>query len=138
MYFAVPSSYSRHIVTVQHDQTFRVSTVATKRNYSNTLLRTAFRTGATGYIGGDFLHAIMQAHPELAITALVRQQSAATKLKELYPHIDTVEGDLDSTELLAKAGVEFDVILSLYISLVVAQTTSKPFQILRPRATFPA
>lgn len=72
-----------------------------------------YSTGATGYIGGDFLHAITKAHPKLAITALVRQNSAATKLKELYPHIDTVEGDLDDSELLIKAGAESDVILSL-------------------------
>ena len=73
-----------------------------------------YSTGATGYIGGDFLHAITKAHPELAITALVRQQSAAKRLKDLYPGVDIIEGDLDDSDLLFRAGVESDVVLSLY------------------------
>jgi len=101
---------SRRIVPVEDGQTIPVSSQQEKPGI--TLLRTAARTGATGYIGGDFLHAITKAHPELAITALIRQHSAATKLKELYPHVITVEGDLDDAELLSKAASESDVILS--------------------------
>lgn len=70
------------------------------------------RTGATGYIGGDFLHAITQAHPELAIAALVRQSSSASKLKQEYPHVEVVQGNLDDHETLVKAGADADIVLS--------------------------
>lgn len=70
------------------------------------------RTGATGYIGGDFLQAITKAHPEVAIAALVRQPSSASKLKQEYPHVEVVEGDLDDHETLVKAGSDADVVLS--------------------------
>lgn len=70
------------------------------------------RTGATGYIGGDFLHAITETHPELEITALIRQRSATAKFKERYPHVRIVQGDLDDDELLVKAGATSDVIIS--------------------------
>ncbi|KAM0712295.1 hypothetical protein Q7P37_011390 [Cladosporium fusiforme] len=72
-----------------------------------------FLTGATGYIGGDFLHAIAKAHPELAITVLVRQESAASKLKQEYPRVDVIQGDLNDSETLVKAGSGADVILNL-------------------------
>jgi hypothetical protein len=39
-------------------------------------------TGATGYIGGDVLYAITNAHPDLEITAMVRTLSART---QAYP-----------------------------------------------------
>jgi uncharacterized protein YbjT (DUF2867 family) len=42
----------------------------------------------------------------------VRQQSAAKRLEDLYPGVNVVEGDLDDAELLVKAGVESDVVLS--------------------------
>lgn len=36
------------------------------------LTRYDYRTGATGYIGGDALYVIAQAHPEYELTCLVR------------------------------------------------------------------
>ncbi|RMZ20688.1 hypothetical protein D0859_15305, partial [Hortaea werneckii] len=69
-------------------------------------------TGATGYIGGDFLHAISKAHPRVAVTALVRQESKAARLKELYPQVEVVEGDLDNADVLVKASSEADIVLS--------------------------
>ncbi|GAB1734450.1 hypothetical protein NU195Hw_g679t1 [Hortaea werneckii] len=71
-----------------------------------------FLTGATGYIGGDFLHAISKAHPRVAVTALVRQESKAARLKELYPQVEVVQGDLDNAEVLVKASSEADIVLS--------------------------
>lgn len=43
---------------------------------------------------------------------LVRQQSSAGKLKQEYPNVQVIEGDLNDSETLAKAGSEADVVLS--------------------------
>lgn len=74
------------------------------------------RTGATGYIGGDFLHTVSQRHPEYAITVLVRREETISRIKESYPGIEIVEGDLDDGEKLAAAAADVDVVLSEYQS----------------------
>ncbi|KAI7333066.1 putative methylmalonate-semialdehyde dehydrogenase [Hortaea werneckii] len=87
--------------------------------------RSASGTGATGYIGGDFLHAITKAHPNLAVTALVRQESKAAKLKELYPQVEVVQGDLDNAEALVKASSEADIVLTHVIQISGATMVSQ-------------
>ncbi|RMY62254.1 hypothetical protein D0865_00541 [Hortaea werneckii] len=84
-----------------------------------------FLTGATGYIGGDFLHAITKAHPNLAVKALVRQESKAAKLKELYPQVEVVQGDLDNAEALVKASSEADIVLTHVIQISGATMVSQ-------------
>jgi N-acetyl-gamma-glutamylphosphate reductase len=55
---------------------------------------------ATGYIGGDAIYAIAQAHPEYQITCLVRNSDKGALVAKEYPAIRLVYGDLDSTEIL--------------------------------------
>lgn len=68
------------------------------------------RTGATGYIGGDALHAIVKAHPEYEITALVRNTDKGAQVAAEYPKVKLVYGDLDSSDLLEEESKKADVV----------------------------
>ncbi|GAB7349815.1 hypothetical protein MBLNU459_g0523t1 [Dothideomycetes sp. NU459] len=69
-----------------------------------------FVTGATGYIGGDALYAIVEAHPEYAITALVRNSQKGALIAKQYPKIKLVYGDLDSEELIEEESRKADIV----------------------------
>ncbi|KAL1640209.1 hypothetical protein SLS58_007160 [Diplodia intermedia] len=72
-----------------------------------------FLTGATGYVGGDALHALHRAHPEYAISALIRDpaKTAAVFAKE-YPDVRVVQGSLDDSDLIADEAAKADVVLN--------------------------
>jgi uncharacterized protein YbjT (DUF2867 family) len=70
------------------------------------------RTGATGYVGGDALYAIVKAHPEYEITALVRNSDKGAQVAVDYPKVKLVYGDLDSTDLLEEESKKADVVCS--------------------------
>lgn len=73
---------------------------------------TSNRTGASGYIGGQALHAIATAHPELSFRALVRDSAKAKVITKAYPHVQTVAGSLSDEATLRKEVNEADIILS--------------------------
>ena len=72
-----------------------------------------FSTGATGYVGGDALHTIVTAYPDLSITALVRNSDKGAKVAAQYPKIRLVYGDLDSTELLTTEAAQADIVVQV-------------------------
>ena len=65
----------------------------------------------TGYIGGDTLYAIANAHPEYEITCSVRSSEKGAPVAAQYPKIRLVYGDLDSTELLEQEAKNSDIVL---------------------------
>jgi N-acetyl-gamma-glutamylphosphate reductase len=67
-------------------------------------------TGTTGYIGGDALYTIANAHPDWEITCLVRNSSKGAKVASQYPKVNLVYGDLDSTELIETECKKADLI----------------------------
>ncbi|KAF4955410.1 hypothetical protein FGADI_4590 [Fusarium gaditjirri] len=69
-------------------------------------------TGATGYVGGSVLSAILSnpALPKLFITALVRTQSQASTLSAL-PVITLLFTDLDDADFLIKVASTHDIII---------------------------
>ena len=69
------------------------------------------RTGATGYIGGDALYAIVHAHPEYEITCLVRNSDKGAQVAKEYSKIRLVYGDLDSFDLIAEEAAKADIIM---------------------------
>ncbi|KAK0320802.1 hypothetical protein LTR82_008120 [Friedmanniomyces endolithicus] len=69
-----------------------------------------FVTGATGYIGGDALKAIIDAHPDYEITALLRNSDIGAQVAAVYPKVSLVYGDLDSTDLLTKEASKADIV----------------------------
>lgn len=70
-----------------------------------------FITGATGYIGGDILYAIVNAYPDLEITALVRNSDKGAKVASQYAKVRLVYGTLDDIELLTKEAAATDIVV---------------------------
>ncbi|KAL4876735.1 NAD(P)-binding protein [Aspergillus karnatakaensis] len=70
-----------------------------------------FLTGATGYIGGDILYALRSAHPEYAVSVLVRDEAKAAVISKTYSDVRVVLGDLDSTSLIEEEASQSDVII---------------------------
>jgi N-acetyl-gamma-glutamylphosphate reductase len=70
----------------------------------------AIRTGATGYIGGDFLALVTQAHPDWDITALIRSKDKGDQVTAKHANVKLVVGDLDSVELLESESEKADIV----------------------------
>ncbi|KAF3929383.1 hypothetical protein ABW19_dt0204893 [Dactylella cylindrospora] len=73
-----------------------------------------FLIGATGYIGGSVLQKLLSIHPELesGITALVRSEQKGKTLRNAYPSLSVVLGDLDSSEVLAEEAAKSDIVIT--------------------------
>lgn len=69
-------------------------------------------TGTTGYIGGDALYAIIQAHPDYEVTCLVRNSDKGAQIASQYPNVKLVYGSLDDVELLEGEAQKADIVLS--------------------------
>ncbi|KAJ5628615.1 hypothetical protein N7490_010843 [Penicillium lividum] len=69
-----------------------------------------FITGTTGYIGGDGLYAISNAHPDWELSALVRSKDKAAVLSSKYPKIRVVHGDLDSSAIIEEEVKKADIL----------------------------
>jgi len=69
-----------------------------------------FLTGATGYIGGSILTALLQTPSKYTVSALVRQEDQAEVLRKLG--VTPVLGSLDDAEVLTKASREADVVIN--------------------------
>lgn len=69
------------------------------------------RTGTTGYIGGDALYVLMQAHPDSDVTCLVRSSEKGAAIASKYPKIKLVYGDLDSATILEEEAKKADIVL---------------------------
>lgn len=57
------------------------------------------------------MYAIAQAHPNISITALVRNSDKGAKVASQYPNIRLVYGDLDSTDLLTTEAAAADIVV---------------------------
>ncbi|KAF2013004.1 NAD(P)-binding protein [Aaosphaeria arxii CBS 175.79] len=70
-----------------------------------------FITGATGYIGGDFLYAIYDAQPTWHIAVLVRHNAGAENIARIFPRVRIVRGDLESSTVLCNEVRDADIVL---------------------------
>ncbi|KAK2802266.1 hypothetical protein FQN50_007447 [Emmonsiellopsis sp. PD_5] len=68
-----------------------------------------FITGATGYIGGSVLEAIVHKYPSLQISALLR--SVSPEFKERYPTVQVVNGTFDDGDIIAHAAENADIVI---------------------------
>lgn len=71
------------------------------------------RTGATGYIAGDALYVLNKAHPEYDYSLLVRTEEKAKKIKQAYPNVRIVIGDLDASDILEREAAKADIVLRM-------------------------
>jgi nucleoside-diphosphate-sugar epimerase len=70
-----------------------------------------FATGVTGYVGGDALYTILQAHPDWQYSFFVRDRTRLGSIPNVYPSVRVVEGDLGDYELLKSEAAAADVVL---------------------------
>ncbi|KAF2404392.1 putative nucleoside-diphosphate-sugar epimerase [Trichodelitschia bisporula] len=106
-----------------------------------------FVTGATGYIGGDALFAILEAHPKYEITCLVRNSTKGAAVAKQHPTVRLVYGDLDSTNLLATEAAAAEIVChfahadhepsveALVRGLASTHSTSKPGYLIHTSGT---
>lgn len=72
-------------------------------------------TGATGYIAGDALDALYQAHPNYEYSCLVRTKDKGEKVTFAYPKVRIVLGGLDDSELIEEEAAKADVVLRKFV-----------------------
>jgi len=65
----------------------------------------------TGYIAGDAIYAISKAHPDWEYTCLVRTEEKAERVRQAFPSVKVVLGDLDASELLEAEASQADIVL---------------------------
>ncbi|KAL2167837.1 hypothetical protein VTG60DRAFT_704 [Thermothelomyces hinnuleus] len=69
-----------------------------------------FATGITGYLGGDAVYAILEAHPEYEISCLVRDKAKGALVSEAHPSLRIVYGTLDDSDLLEEEAANTDIV----------------------------
>ncbi|SPJ91985.1 uncharacterized protein FTOL_13639 [Fusarium torulosum] len=69
-------------------------------------------TGATGLIGGDFLHILTKQYPSWSIAVLVRDSEKAALIAMHYPQVEVVFGTLYDAKLLERESTTADVVLN--------------------------
>ena len=74
-------------------------------------LRETSRTGATGYIGGEALYNIAS-NARYRISCLIRDSVKGSMVKDRYPEVRIVQGDLDDAELIEHESKNADIVLS--------------------------
>lgn len=82
------------------------------RTFSVALANAHHSTGATGYIGGSVLEAIIK-YTGLHITALLR--SPSSEFKSRYPQVNIVVGDFDAFDMIETASSEADIVIREWI-----------------------
>ncbi|KAE8373960.1 hypothetical protein BDV26DRAFT_54216 [Aspergillus bertholletiae] len=70
-----------------------------------------FVTGITGYIGGDAFYLIQQNHPDLEFSALIRTEDKARQVREKYPKVRVVLGDLDDAAKVTQEAAWADIVI---------------------------
>lgn len=70
----------------------------------------------TGYIAGDAVFAINEAHPDIDFTFLIRTEGNAAIVRKAYPRSRVIIGELDHYDLLEEESARADVVLRQLIS----------------------
>lgn len=72
------------------------------------------RTGVTGYIGGDILFALEEAHPEYEYTAIVRDSSKGAVIASQYPKVRLVYGSISDSKILEEESSKADIVIRTF------------------------
>ncbi|KAA1467186.1 NAD(P)-binding protein [Dentipellis sp. KUC8613] len=70
--------------------------------------------GATGYLGSEFLTLLAQAFPGYPVVALLREPTPQriAALSAIHPNVTTVEGSLDSADVIQRQAAEADIVIN--------------------------
>jgi hypothetical protein len=71
----------------------------------------------TGYIAGDALHLLQEKHSDWDYTCLVRTEDKAKIVKEAYPNVKIVLGDLEASSILEAEAAKADIVLREFPTL---------------------
>lgn len=71
-------------------------------------------TGATGYIGGDILHALYNKYPDYEYALLVRTQDKGDDIKKQLPNVRIVIADLDNSNVIEEEASKADIVIRMY------------------------
>lgn len=93
------------VLYIQH------SFLSNRQKHYDKMTPKVFATGVTGYVGGDVLHTILQAHPDWQYSFLVRNRTRLGSLAKDYPSIRVVEGDLGDLDILKSEAASADIVL---------------------------
>ncbi|KAG2176105.1 hypothetical protein INT43_005338 [Umbelopsis isabellina] len=69
-----------------------------------------YLSGATGFIGGSILNALLESKEDYSITVLVRSEEKAKAFNKMG--IKTVIGDLDSSDLISEQAFKSDLVIT--------------------------
>ncbi|KXJ96292.1 hypothetical protein Micbo1qcDRAFT_229235 [Microdochium bolleyi] len=70
-----------------------------------------FLTGASGFIGGDALYALLEAQPSWDLSILVRSKEQGEKIQKVHPKVNLVVGSLDDADIIADAAASADIVV---------------------------
>ena len=76
---------------------------------------TTFRTGTTGYIGGDAFYALHEKFPDFDFTALVRNSDSGAKVAAKYPKIRLVYGTLEDSDVVEAEAAKADIVIRKFL-----------------------
>ncbi|MDT5266282.1 MAG: dTDP-glucose 4,6-dehydratase [Mycobacterium sp.] len=70
-------------------------------------------TGGAGFIGANFVHAMVREHPEVAVTVVDAMTYAGSQdsLAPVQDHVELVRGDITDTELIGKLVAGSDAVV---------------------------
>ena len=68
-----------------------------------------FITGATGFVGGAILEALVRSHPNSRIKALVRRETDAKELQSVCSNLEPIIGELSLLSLLTATAASVDL-----------------------------
>jgi uncharacterized protein YbjT (DUF2867 family) len=68
-------------------------------------------TGATGYVGGQVLHALQQSNTKYDISVLVRDAEKASKVSAAYRQVCIVLADLDNSKVIEDEARKANVVI---------------------------
>ena len=87
-------------------------------------------TGATGYIGGEVLHALQHAHPDYEIAALIRDKEKATKVLAAFPKVRVVLADLDNVDIIEEESRKANIVIrgSICVQYWQSLSLTPPFR----------
>lgn len=91
-----------------------------------------FLIGASGYIGGEALYQLSRSSlaSEFTITCLNRDSAKGDRIRQLYPNVRIIQGDLDAIDLIKREATSADVVLQLadtkHVNCAKAIAAGKP------------
>jgi uncharacterized protein YbjT (DUF2867 family) len=68
-------------------------------------------TGATGYVGGQVLHALQQSNSRYDISVLVRDAQKASKVSAAHPQVCIVLADLDNSSVIEDEARKANIVI---------------------------